>query len=96
MRNGTTFSDGASGSTSTSLTSQQDVDDDRMIAAVLSEEYAKLDGAVGRWLTNLAPIPVRSFSYNSINVVNLDPIVTLFSSISRSLSLANYRKHELC
>lgn len=69
MRNGTTFSDGASSSTSTSLTSQQDVEDDRMIAAVLSEEYAKLDGAVGRRLTNLAPIPVRSCSYNSINVI---------------------------
>ncbi|XP_042008118.1 OVARIAN TUMOR DOMAIN-containing deubiquitinating enzyme 12-like [Salvia splendens] len=57
MRNGTTYSDGASTSTSTSLSSQQDVEDDRMIAVVLSEEYAKLDGAVGRRLTNLAPVP---------------------------------------
>ncbi|XP_042047181.1 OVARIAN TUMOR DOMAIN-containing deubiquitinating enzyme 12-like [Salvia splendens] len=57
MRNGTTYSDGASSSTSTSLSSQQDVEDDRMIAVVLSEEYAKLDGAVGRRLTNLAPVP---------------------------------------
>lgn len=63
MRNGTTYSDGASSSTSTSLSSQQDVEDDRMIAVVLSEEYAKLDGAVGRRLTNLAPVPVRSYDY---------------------------------
>ncbi|KAH6813828.1 Cysteine proteinases superfamily protein [Perilla frutescens var. frutescens] len=55
MRNGATFSDGAS--SSTSLSSQQDVEDDRMIAVVLSEEYAKLDGAVGRRLSNLAPVP---------------------------------------
>ncbi|KAF5958600.1 hypothetical protein HYC85_005825 [Camellia sinensis] len=45
-------------SSSTSLSSQQDVDDDRMIAVVLSEEYASLDGAVGRRLSNLAPVPV--------------------------------------
>lgn len=43
-------------SSSTSLSSQQDVEDDRMIAAVLSEEYAKLDGSVGRRLTNLEPV----------------------------------------
>lgn len=76
MRNGTTFSDGASSSTSTSLNSQQDVEDDRMIAAVLSEEYAKLDGAVGRRLTNLAPIPVRSSTYDSANVLCLVAIGT--------------------
>ena len=46
-------------SSSTSLSSQQDLEDDRMIALVLSEEYAKLDGAVGRRLSNLAPVPVR-------------------------------------
>jgi hypothetical protein len=46
-------------SSSTSLSSQQDVEDDRMIAVVLSEEYAKLDGAVGKRLSNLAPVPVR-------------------------------------
>lgn len=40
-------------SSSTSLSSQQD---DGMIAAVLSEEYAKLDGSVGRRLTNLEPV----------------------------------------
>lgn len=39
---------------------QQDVEDDRMIALVLSEEYAKLDGAVARRLSNLAPAPVSS------------------------------------
>ncbi|KAL6143024.1 hypothetical protein ACLB2K_053723 [Fragaria x ananassa] len=36
---------------------QQDVEDDCMIAFVLSEEYAQLDGAVARRLSNLAPIP---------------------------------------
>lgn len=46
-------------SSSTSMSSQQDIEDDRMIAAVLSEEYAKLDGAVGRRLSSLASIPVR-------------------------------------
>ncbi|KAE8037468.1 hypothetical protein FH972_010055 [Carpinus fangiana] len=44
-------------SSSTSLSSQQDVEDDQMIAVVLSEEYAKLDGAVARRLANLAPVP---------------------------------------
>lgn len=45
-------------SSSTSLSSQQDVEDDCMIAFALSEEYAQLDGAVARRLSNLAPIPV--------------------------------------
>ncbi|RYR54113.1 hypothetical protein Ahy_A06g029376 isoform B [Arachis hypogaea] len=44
-------------SSSTSLSSPQDVEDDRMIALVLSEEYAKLDGEVGRRLSSLAPVP---------------------------------------
>lgn len=44
-------------SSSTSVSSQHDVEDDRMIAVVLSEEYAKLDGAVGRRLSTLAPVP---------------------------------------
>ncbi|RZR73598.1 hypothetical protein BHM03_00026177 [Ensete ventricosum] len=35
-----------------------DTDDDRMIALVLSEEYEKLDGAVARRLANLASVPV--------------------------------------
>lgn len=46
-------------SSSTSWSSQPDTEDDRMIALVLTEEYSKLDGAVGRRLSNLAPIPVR-------------------------------------
>lgn len=45
-------------SSSTSLSSQRDVEDDGIIAAVLSEEYAQLDGSVGRRLTNLEPVPV--------------------------------------
>ncbi|PKI52532.1 hypothetical protein CRG98_027104 [Punica granatum] len=44
-------------SSSTSLSSQRDIEDDRMIAVVLSEEYAELDGAVARRLSNLAPVP---------------------------------------
>lgn len=44
-------------SSSTSASSQQDIEDDRMIALLLTEEYANLDGAVGRRLSNLAPIP---------------------------------------
>ncbi|XP_022928256.1 OTU domain-containing protein DDB_G0284757-like [Cucurbita pepo subsp. pepo] len=44
-------------SSSTSLSSHlEDVDDDHMIAVVLTEEYAKLDGAIARRLANLAPI----------------------------------------
>ncbi|XP_052180195.1 OVARIAN TUMOR DOMAIN-containing deubiquitinating enzyme 12-like [Diospyros lotus] len=62
-------------SSSTSLSSQRDVDDDRMIAVVLSEEYAKLDGAVGRRLSNLAPVPhiprINSFIPN-VNDASLD------------------------
>jgi len=53
--------DGAS-SSSTSMSSQRsETDDDRMIAMVLSEEYAKLDGAMAKRLTNLTSIPVRCF-----------------------------------
>uniref|UniRef100_A0A0E0DDK2 OTU domain-containing protein n=1 Tax=Oryza meridionalis TaxID=40149 RepID=A0A0E0DDK2_9ORYZ len=49
--------DGAS-SSSTSLSSQKgETDDDRMIAMVLSEEYAKLDGAMAKRLSNLTSIP---------------------------------------
>lgn len=57
MNNGTWSLGECSGSSSVS--SQQDTEDDRMIAIILSEEYAKLDGAVGRRLSNLAPVPVR-------------------------------------
>ena len=45
-------------STSTSASSQQDIEDDRMIAVLLTEEYANLDNAVGRRLSNMAPIAV--------------------------------------
>ncbi|KAI4348413.1 hypothetical protein L6164_009139 [Bauhinia variegata] len=73
MKNGT-HSWGES-SSSTSLSSQQDIEDDRMIAVVLSEEYAKLDGAVGRRLSNLAPVPhiprINSFIPN-INDASMD------------------------
>jgi len=52
-------------SSSTSLSSQDnDTNDDRMIAVVLSEEYANLDGAVGRHLTSLSSIPVRFCFFN--------------------------------
>ena len=59
MRNGNQTEYSGESSGSTSLGSQQDVEDDQMIALVLSEEYAKLDGAVARRLTNLEPVPVR-------------------------------------
>jgi len=36
---------------------RSETDDDRMIAMVLSEEYAKLDGAMAKRLTNLTSIP---------------------------------------
>ncbi|XP_020218531.1 OTU domain-containing protein DDB_G0284757 isoform X2 [Cajanus cajan] len=39
-----------------SLNNQEDTQDDHMIALVLSQEYAKLDCAVGRRLSNLASI----------------------------------------
>ncbi|KAF9620491.1 hypothetical protein IFM89_013108 [Coptis chinensis] len=55
MRNGTYSFGGCS--SSTSLTNQQDIEDDRMIAVVLSEEYDKLDGSIGGRLSNLAPLP---------------------------------------
>ncbi|XXG78207.1 hypothetical protein AAC387_Pa08g2195 [Persea americana] len=46
---------GFSGSSSSSK--ELDIEDDRMIAVVLSEEYAKLDGAVARRLSHLSAIP---------------------------------------
>lgn len=48
-------------SSSTSASNQQDIKDDSMIAVLLSEEYDKLDAAVGRRLSNLAPVPVKRF-----------------------------------
>ncbi|KAK6912888.1 OTU domain [Dillenia turbinata] len=62
-------------STSSSLNSQQSVEDDRMIAVILSEEYAKLDGAVARRLSSLAPLPhipqVNTY-IPTFSVANLD------------------------
>ncbi|OEL27643.1 hypothetical protein BAE44_0011339, partial [Dichanthelium oligosanthes] len=52
------FPGGGASSSSTSMSSQKsETDDDRMIAMVLSEEYAKLDGAMAKRLTNLTSIP---------------------------------------
>lgn len=52
------FPRGGASSSSTSMSSQRsETDDDRMIAMVLSEEYAKLDGAMAKRLTNLTSIP---------------------------------------
>ncbi|KAF0894179.1 hypothetical protein E2562_035698 [Oryza meyeriana var. granulata] len=46
------------GASSSSLSSQKsETDDDRMIALVLSEEYAKLDGAMAKRLSDLTSIP---------------------------------------
>lgn len=46
-------------STSASLgCHNNNTDDDRMIALVLSEEYADLDNAVARRVTNLSSMPV--------------------------------------
>lgn len=62
-------------SSSTSLNSEENVDNDMMIAVVLSEEYDKLDGSVGRRLTKLAPVPhvprINSF-IPSVNDASLD------------------------
>ncbi|XP_061372384.1 OVARIAN TUMOR DOMAIN-containing deubiquitinating enzyme 12-like [Gastrolobium bilobum] len=73
MMNGTQY--WGESSSSTSLSSQQDIEDDRMIALVLSEEYAKLDGTVGRRISNLAPVPhvprINSFIPN-MNDASMD------------------------
>ncbi|KAK9678041.1 hypothetical protein RND81_11G184200 [Saponaria officinalis] len=45
-------------SSSNSRGSQPSTEDDRMIALMLTEEYSKLDGAIARRLSNLAPVPV--------------------------------------
>ncbi|XXG84446.1 hypothetical protein AAC387_Pa10g1958 [Persea americana] len=47
---------GFSGSSSSSK--ELDIVDDRMTAVVLSEEYAKLDGAAARRLSHLSAIPL--------------------------------------
>ena len=52
------FPNGGASSSSTSMSSQRsETDDDKMIAMVLEEEYAKLDGAMAKRLTNLTSIP---------------------------------------
>ncbi|KAM7277375.1 hypothetical protein ACFE04_019241 [Oxalis oulophora] len=56
MNNGTTYMGETSSSASWS-SSQQDTKDDQMIAAVLSEEYANLDGSFARHVPSLAPVP---------------------------------------
>ncbi|GJN03064.1 hypothetical protein PR202_ga20467 [Eleusine coracana subsp. coracana] len=47
----------SSSSTSMSSSQKSETDDDRMIAMVLTEEYAQLDGAMAKRLTNLTSIP---------------------------------------
>lgn len=37
---------------------QSDSEDDRMIAVILSEEYAKIDNTVGSQVSNFPPAPV--------------------------------------
>lgn len=48
---------------SSSNSQNSSTEDDRMIALMLTEEYSKLDGAIARRLSNLAPVPVRSSSF---------------------------------
>lgn len=38
---------------------ENDTKDDRAIALILSEEYANLDNAIARRLSNLSSVPVR-------------------------------------
>lgn len=84
MMNGTHYI--GESSSSTSFSSQHDLEDDRMIAVVLSEEYAKLDGAVGRRLSNLAPVPVRILTVllllklsNKATYFNFTPIMSMLN-----------------
>lgn len=46
-------------SSSTSISNQQDAENDRMIAVLLSEECAKFDSAITQRLSKFAPVPVR-------------------------------------
>ncbi|KAF3790435.1 OTU domain-containing protein [Nymphaea thermarum] len=55
MTRGVQSVDGSSSSFSQS--SKQETEDDQMIATVLSEEYAQLDGAVARRLSHLQSVP---------------------------------------
>ncbi|ESQ26987.1 hypothetical protein EUTSA_v100197690mg, partial [Eutrema salsugineum] len=61
-------------SSSTSWSSQKDTEDDQMIALMLSEEYTKLDGAVGRRLSNLAlpHVPRINYYIPNLNDATLD------------------------
>lgn len=68
-------------SSSTSWNSQPDTEDDRMIALVLTEEYSQLDGAVGRRLSNLAPIPVRSQHFHFYNTIEVNAVNILGRSL---------------
>jgi hypothetical protein len=62
------YNDEGASSSSTSQSSQKtETDDDRMIAIVLSEEYANLDNAVAKRLSSLSSIPVT----NPINSLSL-------------------------
>nr|DAD30348.1 TPA_asm: hypothetical protein HUJ06_009199 [Nelumbo nucifera] len=55
-------------SSSMSTNTCESVEDDRMIALVLTEEYAKLDGAIGRRLSNLAHVPVSYLVTKSLHL----------------------------
>lgn len=57
MRNGSNSIDVGGCGPSYSFGSQHNEEDDRMIAVVLSEEYAKSDGAVARHRSNLMAVP---------------------------------------
>ncbi|RZC59539.1 hypothetical protein C5167_006843 [Papaver somniferum] len=84
MRNGTLDVGECSSSASTSLSSPQDIEDDKMIAVVLSEEYAKLDGVAAARLANLAPIKalLSSFKLLPFHVPRINSYIPNFSDAS--------------
>ncbi|GJS87187.1 hypothetical protein Tco_0769823 [Tanacetum coccineum] len=85
-------------SSSTSLSSQQDVEDDGMIAAVLSEEYAKLDGSVGRRLTNLEPVAVTVYGLigsEAVLVTEIASSVQFLTSSTGHPSIINMSERRL-
>ena len=51
--------EGASSSSTSVGRQKSETNDDKMIAMVLEEEYAQLDGAMAKRLSNLTSIPVR-------------------------------------
>lgn len=75
MRNGTNSIDLGGCGPSHSFSSQHNEADDRMIAVVLSEEYAKSDGAVARHRSNLLAVPVKIICclYLHFLFLNIDP-----------------------